>query len=331
MNNPIPQNDYEALSAYLDNQLPARERSRLEARLQLDNDLRAELDALRRTRSILRAAPLVRAPRNFTLTPEMAGAIGKPARPANLFVLFRFGFVLFSLLLVFSLAGNLLVPDLPGRLFGAPQAETVALQQQLEDIAATTGEAADAAGAASAAEESAPQVESLAQGSEPVAEVPAEERMAVSETPTEMPTDTPVVEPTATQSDAPATLPTATLSASILPNATAIPGDYGDAPASPTPTGTPAPTETPTLEPSPTAPEPTGESAPIETASAAEDATPKEAGADAPPAEASAAPAVPSGEPDPAGERVDWRDGIVLFGGLALIFGGLALFLRRRN
>ncbi len=63
--------DLEILSAYLDDMLPPAERTRLEARLGSDPALREALESLRRTRAVLRAAPRVRAPRNFTLTPEM--------------------------------------------------------------------------------------------------------------------------------------------------------------------------------------------------------------------------------------------------------------------
>lgn len=65
--------DWEALSAYLDNQLKAKDRVRLESRLNQDPELRSALQELRRTRAVLRSQPRLRAPRNFTLTAEMAG------------------------------------------------------------------------------------------------------------------------------------------------------------------------------------------------------------------------------------------------------------------
>ncbi len=63
--------DLDMLSAYLDDMLPPAERMRLEARLGSDPALREMLESLRRTRAVLRAAPRIRAPRNFTLTPAM--------------------------------------------------------------------------------------------------------------------------------------------------------------------------------------------------------------------------------------------------------------------
>src|SRR5512135_1837049 len=55
------------LSAYLDGQLSASERARLEAQLAADADLRAELSALRCTVGLLRQLPAAPMPRNFLL------------------------------------------------------------------------------------------------------------------------------------------------------------------------------------------------------------------------------------------------------------------------
>lgn len=68
----MTERDYELLSAYLDNQLEADERAALEARLRIDAGLRRELAALRQTVALVKALPPVRAPRDFTLTPEQA-------------------------------------------------------------------------------------------------------------------------------------------------------------------------------------------------------------------------------------------------------------------
>jgi anti-sigma factor RsiW len=71
--------DVEQLSAYLDRQLSQSEMTRLETRLQSDPALAATLEDLRQARSILRRTPGRRSPRNFTLTPKMAGI--KPPLP----------------------------------------------------------------------------------------------------------------------------------------------------------------------------------------------------------------------------------------------------------
>ena len=65
--------DLDALSAYADGALSPAEQQALERRLQQDPALRWALQEIRTTSSLLRELPQVRPPRNFTLTPEMAG------------------------------------------------------------------------------------------------------------------------------------------------------------------------------------------------------------------------------------------------------------------
>src|SRR5262245_2465145 len=83
---PISEQDLTLLSSYLDGQLTERERASLEARLSADASLRAEIESLRATVSLLRQAERLRVPRNFTLDPK---AHGKPAQPS---LWQRFGF-----------------------------------------------------------------------------------------------------------------------------------------------------------------------------------------------------------------------------------------------
>ncbi len=71
--------DAERLSAYLDGQLSQAERTRLEKCLSSEAELAAALADLRQARALLRRTPQRRAPRNFTLTPRMAGI--KPPVP----------------------------------------------------------------------------------------------------------------------------------------------------------------------------------------------------------------------------------------------------------
>jgi hypothetical protein len=63
--------EYELLSAYLDGALSEGERASLEARLTADNHLRQELQALRQTITLVKNMPMLRAPRDYTLTAEM--------------------------------------------------------------------------------------------------------------------------------------------------------------------------------------------------------------------------------------------------------------------
>jgi hypothetical protein len=69
MTSPIRPDDFELLSAYLDNALPEAARADLESRLATEPELRATLDSLRTTIRVLRAAPSLKTPRNFTLDP----------------------------------------------------------------------------------------------------------------------------------------------------------------------------------------------------------------------------------------------------------------------
>src|SRR5688500_16254364 len=71
---PVNDQDLERLSAYLDGELSAGERSALETRLQTDADLRRELSLLRQTVALIQTAAPYKAPRDFTLTPEMVRA-----------------------------------------------------------------------------------------------------------------------------------------------------------------------------------------------------------------------------------------------------------------
>jgi anti-sigma factor RsiW len=65
--------DLDALSAYADGTLSPAERLAVERRLEQDPALRQALKEIRTMSALLRALPQVRPPRNFTLTPEMAG------------------------------------------------------------------------------------------------------------------------------------------------------------------------------------------------------------------------------------------------------------------
>ncbi|MDI6769094.1 MAG: hypothetical protein QMD04_05400 [Anaerolineales bacterium] len=99
--------DVEQLSACLDGQLSRAELARLESRLETDPNLSATLEDLRATRALLRRTAQRRTPRNFTLTPKMAGL--KPPLPRAVPV-FRLASVVASILLFFTFAGNLLAP-----------------------------------------------------------------------------------------------------------------------------------------------------------------------------------------------------------------------------
>lgn len=122
MNGDLSFREYERFSAYLDGQLSPEEVSRLEEDLRRNPQWRLALDELRETRALLRRAPRYRAPRNFTLTPEM---VGKPARQGF------FSFLSARLatgMAAAALVATLLLQFLPALRFAAPMAAAPAPQ-----------------------------------------------------------------------------------------------------------------------------------------------------------------------------------------------------------
>jgi hypothetical protein len=97
--------DVENLTAYLDGQLDSTQRQRLESRLGSEPELKTTLDALRESRSVLRRLPPRRAPRNFMLTPKMAGI--KPPLP-RAYPILRFASAFAGFLFLFAYAVNFL-------------------------------------------------------------------------------------------------------------------------------------------------------------------------------------------------------------------------------
>jgi hypothetical protein len=115
----------ELLSAYLDGQLSAEERARLEAQLATDRPLRAELEALRHTMALVRDLPPVPIPRNFIL-PQTVAARSRPVPPprhrrAWAAPLLTAATAFASLLFVIVLVGDLLFLGVGG--LSAPAAE----------------------------------------------------------------------------------------------------------------------------------------------------------------------------------------------------------------
>lgn len=103
----ISSRDWETLSTYLDGQLSEKERARLEARLKEIPDLRQALEEMKGIRLMLRSLPKMRAPRNYTLTPQMV-ATRRP-RPST-YPVFRLAFVLSTILLAITFLGDFFIP-----------------------------------------------------------------------------------------------------------------------------------------------------------------------------------------------------------------------------
>jgi hypothetical protein len=73
--------ELELLSAYLDGELHPDQHQALEARLGAEPDLRERLENLCRVKVTLGNLPCMRAPRNFTLTPEMVTVRSQKKQP----------------------------------------------------------------------------------------------------------------------------------------------------------------------------------------------------------------------------------------------------------
>ena len=99
----LSSSDWLLLSAYLDDQLSEVEKRQMDERLQSDPECRNALDTLRRTSSLLRALPVRRAPRNFTLSAKTL-----PKRSTTPFIGFlRFSSAAAAMLLVAAFALDL--------------------------------------------------------------------------------------------------------------------------------------------------------------------------------------------------------------------------------
>lgn len=80
----LSDNDYELLSAYIDNQLTEAERATLDARLSDEPELQEELDALRSVSMLVGNLPTLKAPRDFTLTADMVADTQATKTPDNI-------------------------------------------------------------------------------------------------------------------------------------------------------------------------------------------------------------------------------------------------------
>jgi hypothetical protein len=131
MRNNLSPRDWELLSAYMDGQLSNGKRVQLEARLEVNPDLRAALDDLTRTRAMLRSLPRLKAPRSFKITSEMVGQ----REPKRFYPFFQLASALSSVMLVLVLLTDFLgfrfqVPF--GRLASQAPEPTVAAEIFLE-------------------------------------------------------------------------------------------------------------------------------------------------------------------------------------------------------
>jgi hypothetical protein len=135
--------DDELLSAYLDDELSPADRARLESRLKTDSRLRATLQGHRLVKSNLSALPRVKAPRNFSLTPAMAG---QPAHRASRLIpalnwATALAAVLFAVLIATDLSFSVGAAPESSLEFAVPaeEGDTANVQDALASVTVTAG------------------------------------------------------------------------------------------------------------------------------------------------------------------------------------------------
>jgi hypothetical protein len=231
MKNDISNRDIELLSAYLDHELSPKEQARVEERLQTNPHFRSILGELHQNRAALRSLPRLRAPRNFTLSPEIAGI--KPKK--HVYPVFGLVSALSSLLLILVLAGDFLVnpalitsrppaeqPDMLAATAEIAEAMDTYMEKELEDIPSSLAaeEPVGAAEAEPAAETDIMQLRVEGATGEPVEETPIGIEIFSSKIPQGTPTPSPegfpsIVTATPTTGQPTATLTTASPTATV--------------------------------------------------------------------------------------------------------------------
>lgn len=158
----LPERDLELLSAYLDNQLTTAERMTLDRRLAAEPRLRAELEELRATTTLLRQLAPVRPPRSFTLDPTTAP---RPRRfiPMSWFVQLGSGLAGLALVLLATL--QLAVGSVGVGMTPAAAPAPAALEADAPTVATMAESAPAASGAMAPA--ATPGADTAATGSQP--------------------------------------------------------------------------------------------------------------------------------------------------------------------
>jgi anti-sigma factor RsiW len=129
----ISRKDWSLLSAYVDDELSVKMRSRLESRLEDQPELRAALEDLRVAKDILSSAPRRTVPRNFTLTADMVGSPRRRSPVRNYRLAAAVLSFLFIALVFIDLSGSLFMGSLPSAM--SPRSEEIMLEALPEEAA----------------------------------------------------------------------------------------------------------------------------------------------------------------------------------------------------
>lgn len=126
--------DYQLISAYLDNACSEKERVQFEKRIKEEPELNQAFLEFKHTRRLLQSLPLRHAPRNFTLSGSHV-----PARPQRFFLAPTLNFVALSaaVLMVVFFAGSQFIPGFLGTQQAARSASPMASSLAATDTAST--------------------------------------------------------------------------------------------------------------------------------------------------------------------------------------------------
>ncbi len=190
MTQQISPRDYELLSAYLDGELSARDRARLEARMSKQPELRLGLEELRQTSLLLRSLPRKRAPRNFTIPNALPRRRALPRLYPALSFASALAGILFLIVFIGDYTLGTSTQSLASKVPASTSAPAIAIENQASRDLATTAAAP---------------VVPVPDNNPPSALVPSptQTETAAPETmsgPAVAPTETPSVEPSAEQS-----------------------------------------------------------------------------------------------------------------------------------
>ncbi len=137
--------EWELISAYIDGELNAQEKARMEECIKTHPEYQQAIDGLRRTKAILQKTPVRKVPRNFTLTP----ADVQPARLPRWIPTMQWASAAMALAAVFLFAYQM-APGFTGQKTNAPPA--------MESAAPTASTMVAEAPQAMAADQTAPEV-----------------------------------------------------------------------------------------------------------------------------------------------------------------------------
>lgn len=127
--------ELELLSAYLDDELRVTQRQALEARLLHEPELQEQLENLHQTKVMVGYLPRLRAPRHYTLTPEMVTV--RPQKKQPFFGTLRLASALAAFLLMVSFGVEFLFTSGPlaqPRLGAKPMMEVAILEDEPEPL-----------------------------------------------------------------------------------------------------------------------------------------------------------------------------------------------------